>query len=271
MSDDFSLLADVKEWAELIDLSITSISLANPGIVTIPNHGFRTGMHITFSGLSGMTQLNGQTARIIVIDSNTFSIGIDTRAYTAYTAGTGFLHPDDYFIASLIDGIVSAVEKEIHGKIVAATDQIAYFDGGRHFLVLPHLNISDVGVYYDVSRVFASSALLDSTDYVVNAEGGTILVSREASNWNYDRYTFGSHGSFQTVKVTYDGGYSAANIDSDLKVAIVMQSAYVYRRRSDLGMSAKTFHDGSFTLKMSTDEFLPEVKDKLGRFRRDIV
>jgi hypothetical protein len=57
--------------------SITAITNANPGQVTSPDHGLSNGMKVTFSGIGGMTQLNG----------NTYTIGVDTTSYGTYTSG----------------------------------------------------------------------------------------------------------------------------------------------------------------------------------------
>lgn len=66
---------------------ITSITKANPGVVTIDEpHGFSDGDSITFNGIAGMTELENQTHVITVLSDTTFSIG-DTSGYG--TAGTG--------------------------------------------------------------------------------------------------------------------------------------------------------------------------------------
>lgn len=66
---------------------VTGATNANPGVITSVNHGLSTGMQATFSGVGGMTQLNGNTYTITKINANSFSIGVDTSAYGVYTAG----------------------------------------------------------------------------------------------------------------------------------------------------------------------------------------
>ena len=69
-------------------LFIGSVTLANPGVVTtVLNHGYATGQAVTINGAQGMTELNGNTYTIIVITETTFSIGVNTSGYTAYTEG----------------------------------------------------------------------------------------------------------------------------------------------------------------------------------------
>lgn len=68
---------------------ITAITRANPGVVTAPYHALATGDEVYFYGVEGMTELNGRTATITVIGANTFSININTTAFTAFTGDDG--------------------------------------------------------------------------------------------------------------------------------------------------------------------------------------
>ena len=67
--------------------SITGATKANPCVITATGHGFRTGITITITGVGGMTQLNGNTYTVTVIDANSFSIGVDSTGYGTYTSG----------------------------------------------------------------------------------------------------------------------------------------------------------------------------------------
>lgn len=70
---------------------ITGITAANPGVVTAVAHGFATGDIVSLSEIVGMVQLNGQTVTVTKLTADTFSIGVDTSAYTAYSsAGVAF-------------------------------------------------------------------------------------------------------------------------------------------------------------------------------------
>lgn len=75
-------------------LNISNITQANPGVVTtILNHGFATGQVISILDIVGMTELNNTPLTIIVISEKTFSVGVDTSAYTAYISG-GVITPN---------------------------------------------------------------------------------------------------------------------------------------------------------------------------------
>jgi len=68
--------------------SIIGITNANPAVVTVSGaHNLTTGDMVTFSNVLGMTQINGQSASIIVISPNTFSVAIDSSAFGVYTSG----------------------------------------------------------------------------------------------------------------------------------------------------------------------------------------
>ena len=68
--------------------TISGATKANPCVITATGHGFKTGISVTISGVGGMTQLNGNTYVITVIDANSFSLnGINSTAYGTYTSG----------------------------------------------------------------------------------------------------------------------------------------------------------------------------------------
>jgi len=72
--------------------NITGVSTANPGVVTVPNHGYVTGDTVTIASVGGATQANG-TWDITVLTVNTFSIPVDvTGTYTS--GGTSAIFAD---------------------------------------------------------------------------------------------------------------------------------------------------------------------------------
>lgn len=72
--------------------TITAITNANPGQVTCANHGFTNGQTVFLHCIGGMTQLTGSVLGVFVTvgnaTTNTFTIGIDTSGFSAYTPGT---------------------------------------------------------------------------------------------------------------------------------------------------------------------------------------
>lgn len=68
--------------------AITGITQAANGVVTAVAHGYTVGDRVLFASITGMTQLNTWTARVVTTPTaDTFSIDVDTTAFTAYAAG----------------------------------------------------------------------------------------------------------------------------------------------------------------------------------------
>lgn len=66
---------------------ITGITQANPAVVTCVAHGYSTGDRVLIDGVSGMTEINKYTARVTVINANSFSLDLNTTSFTAYSSG----------------------------------------------------------------------------------------------------------------------------------------------------------------------------------------
>jgi hypothetical protein len=72
------------------ELIVTGISQATQAVVTVPDHGWVVGDDIYFTGILGMTQINGRYGRIIsVTDANNVVIDFDTTGFDAFTGATG--------------------------------------------------------------------------------------------------------------------------------------------------------------------------------------
>lgn len=84
--------------------AITGITQAANGVVTIGAHGFIVGDVVHISGVSGMTEINGQSTVITAIAANTITLTINTAAYGAYTSG-GFAQALTHQTAASGDGI----------------------------------------------------------------------------------------------------------------------------------------------------------------------
>lgn len=73
---------------------ITGITQANPGVVTAPYHGLESGDEVFLSGIEGMVELNGRVFVATVLTDDTFSIGVDTAGYGAFTDDDGAVRAD---------------------------------------------------------------------------------------------------------------------------------------------------------------------------------
>jgi hypothetical protein len=63
-------------------------------VTTFTNHGLTTGDQVTFQAVVGMTEINGMQAFVTITTPTTFSIDIDTSAFTTYVSN-GFIETPD--------------------------------------------------------------------------------------------------------------------------------------------------------------------------------
>lgn len=222
---DLTTLANVKAWLGLLSASkpITAITRASPGVVTCPSHGFSSNAQVAFSGVNGMTQLNGQTVTVTVVDPNSFSIGIDTSAYGAYTNG-GLLGIDDALLQRVITGLSLGIQN-ILGRVFAQTSysETRNGTGKTEIMVLNDPIISVASVTVDGVAIAARTAPGQS-GYTFDAD--TIYL---------DGFCF-SRGR-QNVVLAYSGGFAV--LPTDIDQNMVEAVAFLYRERDRIGMSSK--------------------------------
>jgi hypothetical protein len=66
---------------------ITAATNANPCQITSPDHALQNGTTIIINSVGGMTQLNGNTYTVSIVDNNNFTIDVDSTAFGVYTSG----------------------------------------------------------------------------------------------------------------------------------------------------------------------------------------
>lgn len=72
---------------------ITGITKAANALLTVPFHGYAIGDRIFFSGIEGMTELNGQFAKVVTVpNADSFTIDIDTTGYSTFVSSDGTLN-----------------------------------------------------------------------------------------------------------------------------------------------------------------------------------
>jgi len=75
------------------DKNITAVTQANPCKVTVSSHGYTSGDEIFIYDVGGMTELNGKSYLVSVVDADNFTLSdidgnnIDSTSYGAYTSG----------------------------------------------------------------------------------------------------------------------------------------------------------------------------------------
>jgi hypothetical protein len=88
----FTQTTNTVELCEQDGVGITAITRANPGSVTAPTHGLTTGDEVALFMAAGMTEVDGVGYTVTVVNANTFTIGVNSSSFTAYTVG-GSVHP----------------------------------------------------------------------------------------------------------------------------------------------------------------------------------
>lgn len=77
-------------WTMGSSITISGITRANPGVVTTASpHGFSNGDTVYFSGVKGMTNVNGKTFTIANVSSTSFTLGTNTSGWSAFKYGKG--------------------------------------------------------------------------------------------------------------------------------------------------------------------------------------
>ena len=64
---------------------IAAVTRANPGVISSGSHGLVTGDEVYLHSSFGMTEINELVVVATVIDTNSFSIGIDTTLFSEFT------------------------------------------------------------------------------------------------------------------------------------------------------------------------------------------
>jgi uncharacterized protein (TIGR02217 family) len=67
--------------------SVTAITKASSAVVTVGSHTFVEGESVHFTGVVGMTEINGLRGTITAKDATTITVNINSTAFTTYTSG----------------------------------------------------------------------------------------------------------------------------------------------------------------------------------------
>jgi hypothetical protein len=104
---------------------VSAITNANPGVVTTTqDHGYETGYEVRFFfPLNvGMNQLSDQVVKITKIDDTSFSIGIDTRNFDAFSPVGTVQLPQVIPVGSFQNSVLEPTEN--NGNIIPQTSWI---------------------------------------------------------------------------------------------------------------------------------------------------
>ena len=169
----------------------------------------------------------------------------------------------DGLLEDIITGVLAEADDYMGVSYQAVEGAIAYFDGGKSTLYLPHINVSDVSVEVDGVELAADEYVVYPEAGKVIAKTGSISGFPTATDYSPGRFSSGQ----RNVKVTYSGGYEEDAYPSDLRRKLLKQVAYEFRRRNDPGLSAVSYPDGTVS-KFAIGEWLGDVEAMLSRKRR---
>lgn len=170
--------------ADTNTISISNATQTNPVQITAENNRLVTGDTITILGVSGMTELNGNSYTVTVIDTNNFTLdGIDGTAYSAYTMN-GVVVPgvSNYGTVNYLTGAISVtfrlpipsgtnIDFAGVGYNPARPFACLFFD--NTFILRP---VPDRGYKIEIAAFFNPSSLLDSAETPIIDEWWEIIA-----------------------------------------------------------------------------------------------
>ena len=168
----------------------------------------------------------------------------------------------DTFLTNTIKSVSGRFERYM-SRGISQTTRAEYFnvDPGQNNYALmgwPVASITDVRV--DWARVFGTDTIVTSDLYTARGEEGILFLDR-----------FWPYPGNKVLLVNYVGGLATdtANLITaypEIAEAGDMQVAFIHRRRNNIGTAGVSEIGAS----VSFDSFdlIPEVKDRLDRFRR---
>lgn len=93
---DVSVTSNASDLLQVNNLELTKAKTisgatrANPCVISITKHGYKTGEEVYIDTVSGMTELNRRTFRITVVNEDSLELdGEDATTHTAYSSGGG--------------------------------------------------------------------------------------------------------------------------------------------------------------------------------------
>jgi len=176
----------------------------------------------------------------------------------------------DSLIVTIIKQVSDRIQTFLNRKL-QKEERTQYFTAGRKTYFLSAFPI-DEAASFTVS--LDDTIQTSNDDYWVWPDSGTMV---------FDYAT--SYIEPRQLYVTYTGGYAATDtavgiagistitetvlliVPDSMAYACMLQSAFLFRRRKDIGISSMSLPDGSFNTLYAAD-LLPEVKNSLMQHRK---
>lgn len=171
---------------------------------------------------------------------------------------------DDDLLEALIIRATNMIENQYCNRplinvstssTTSLASQTEYFDGGRYDLHLKYYPISTItSVYDDPDRTYTDTGdVVNSTDYVIYENEGRLNFDSKLSD--------GTH----SVRVIYTGGYTTTTLPAEIEQACIEITGILYKQTDNLGISGKSFSDGSVSYYQDRISWI--ARDALGAYR----
>ena len=180
---------------------ITGATQANPGVITSANHHLTNGETVTINNVAGMTQLNGNTYTITVVNASHFSIGVDTTAYTAYSSGGTWIsiNATNFGTINYATGDISITTTAAGGT--ASTINFIYYP-----------NLQSMGVLkQDVAISGIDQTIFFDTTYAYQFIGGQFEELVPGTTWTAPNNVNGTNTNFFWA-ANYQGASSSTRL-----------------------------------------------------------
>lgn len=204
-------------------IGISNITKANPGVITTSSaHGLVTGDEVQVKGGGGgMTELSDVWVTVTVLTTTTFSIGINTTSYTAYSTG-GAIVPHQ-------------VENELFSDIVINNFGVGirdYFANIGRYNRFQNMQMFNVGSKISFNAVNYREQVFSNIDgvtnfgYLSNGDANQVLITPPAFSggspirnpYPYPVFVYinhnGSGGTLGSVQILGRGQSSASGFNT---------------------------------------------------------
>ena len=211
---NLTTLANVKGWLGLTGLAIASISQANPAVVTLqtrPATPLLSGFSYEIDGITGMSQLAAGAYQITVLTPTTFSIPVDSSAFSAYTGG-GVVGVTDTLLSRLITACSAFIESWLNRTIAQANyTETRNGTGGAQMILdnYPVTAVSAVTVDGIAVPVRPPLGAGSSGVYTFNGSPGGYVFDDQSVMISGGCFPRG----FQNVVISYTAGYASTPAD----------------------------------------------------------
>jgi hypothetical protein len=211
--------------------TITGITQADPGVVSITSHGFSNGDTIVISGVVGMTEVNGKRFKVANVNTNDFElqdidgVDVDTTSFTAYSSGgvanrvyqiaTTYLTADLFQIkyAQSAD-VMYLCHPEYSVKKLSRTGHTSWTITEVDFTNGPYLDDNITAVTFSTSAhtVGTGITLTASTATFASTDVGRLVRFRDG----YGEITAFTSTTEVTITIIEDMGSSSSSTDWSL-------------------------------------------------------